>query len=135
VDAANARRPVHRGAGFDAPGGQVRSTNGGFRLFSIGERIELLAGRIEVVSARGSGARVALIAPLPRAPVAEEPEQAEARVEPSDRNPTQTGIERGRRIQILAVDDHKIVREGFVALIQNRTGPGSGGRGPRTAER
>lgn len=59
-----------RGAGFDPavirPADQM---GGGFGLFSIRERLDLVGGRLEVESAPGQGTRVVLAAPL-RAPAA-----------------------------------------------------------------
>jgi signal transduction histidine kinase len=54
------------GAGFDV--GEVetrRSRSGGFGLFSMRERLGVLGGRAEVISARGNGTRIRLEMPLP----------------------------------------------------------------------
>jgi signal transduction histidine kinase len=51
-----------QGAGFDAA--HPRRNGGGFGLFSIRERLELLGGRFEIDSAPGHGARMILTAPL-----------------------------------------------------------------------
>ena len=53
-----------RGRGFD-PSKQVAPTEeGGFGLFSIAERIDLIGGRMEIQSARRKGTKVTLTAPL-----------------------------------------------------------------------
>lgn len=53
------------GSGFDTLGvGTRRSDSGGFGLFSIRERIELLGGSVEIRSARGQGTCVTMKAPI-----------------------------------------------------------------------
>ena len=52
------------GAGFDRRRQLSPSKAGGFGLFSIAERLNLLGGRAEVESARGRGTSVRLVAPL-----------------------------------------------------------------------
>ena len=53
------------GSGFDAGSKQVPpSTEGGFGLLSIRERLGLLGGRVEIDSAPGRGTRVAVVVPV-----------------------------------------------------------------------
>ena len=64
---------VDGGAGFDMEKFPAGETNGsGFGLFNIGERLELLGGRMQVDSAPGKGTRVTIDAPCrqPGAPAA-----------------------------------------------------------------
>jgi PAS domain S-box-containing protein len=53
-----------RGRGFDPSKRPAPTEEGGFGLFSIAERIDLLGGKLEIHSARRRGTRVALTAPL-----------------------------------------------------------------------
>jgi PAS domain S-box-containing protein len=107
------------GVGFDpahlrAEGGTV----GGFGIFSICQRLELLGGRLEIDSAPGQGSRFTLWAPLQRAtsvatpvPVGLDGPDAgsAAAAGPSSRG--------GRKIRVLVVDDHKVVRQGLARLL------------------
>jgi PAS domain S-box-containing protein len=108
------------GVGLDpahlrAEGGTV----GGFGLFSIRQRLELLGGRLEIDSAPGQGSRFTLWAPLQRVTSAaslvpvglDGPESAcsAAAARASSRG--------GRKIRVLVVDDHKVVRQGLARLL------------------
>ena len=53
-----------RGRGFDASKRPAPSEEGGYGRFSIGERIDLLGGKLEISSARRRGTKVTLTAPL-----------------------------------------------------------------------
>ncbi len=54
-----------RGAGFDPARLRAKQgMRGGFGLFSLRERLELLGGRLDVESAPGKGSRFILVAPL-----------------------------------------------------------------------
>jgi len=53
------------GIGFDASEpANTDAKSGGFGLFGIGERLRYLGGRLEIDSARGSGARITATAPI-----------------------------------------------------------------------
>ena len=54
------------GVGFAGPHYQTISSNGGFGLFSIRERLHYLGGRLEVESSDLQGTRVTLMVPLKR---------------------------------------------------------------------
>jgi signal transduction histidine kinase len=55
------------GVGFDAPElERAGRSGGGFGLFSIGERLRLSGGRLEIDAAPGRGTRVSIFAPLAR---------------------------------------------------------------------
>jgi signal transduction histidine kinase len=53
-----------RGRGFDPSRRPAPTEEGGFGLFSIAERVDLLDGKLEIESARQKGTRVTLTAPL-----------------------------------------------------------------------
>jgi signal transduction histidine kinase len=71
-----------QGAGFDPARPTAGDQAGGFGLFSIRERLEVLGGRMEVRAAPGLGTRVTIVAPGRRArPVpSETPKRAVAAV-------------------------------------------------------
>ncbi len=92
---------LDKGMGFDPdPLRSSGTSSGGFGLFSIRERLSLLGGELQVESARGKGTRVTLCTPAVLAPLQSKPE---------DR----------RRIRILLVDDHPIMRDGIARLFEH----------------
>ena len=114
------------GVGFDPhPLQDSKDAYTGFGLFSIGERLGLIGGRIEVDGAPGKGTRVTLVAPVRQAAggrkalagtVAEPAEQADAE---AIAIPSLTIIETGKpRIRVMLVDDHSIVRQGLAGLLR-----------------
>jgi ligand-binding sensor domain-containing protein/signal transduction histidine kinase len=52
------------GVGFDPEASKASRESGGFGLFSIRERLDLIGGRLQIDSAPGRGARLSLLAPL-----------------------------------------------------------------------
>jgi CheY-like chemotaxis protein len=102
------------GSGFDPD--SVRTERSGLGLFGIQQRLTYFNGRMEVESAPGKGTRIILLAP---------PEKiSEERTSPAvaaqgvwDQEPEHSG-EKQRRIGILLVDDHRIVRQGLSSLLQ-----------------
>jgi DNA-binding NarL/FixJ family response regulator/anti-sigma regulatory factor (Ser/Thr protein kinase) len=110
-----------KGAGFDpsllrTEGG----TAGGFGLFSIRERLDLLGGQMEIDSAPGRGSRFTLTAPL--AP------PLEGVAAPPDRRPkVSVGVATPHaasaagaegRIRVMLVDDHVVMRQGLARLLR-----------------
>jgi PAS domain S-box-containing protein len=97
------------GVGFD-PGKCAREdASGGFGLFSIRGRLDLMGGAMEIASAPGSGTRCTIVAPSGRAA----PEEAPIRGKP------RTGLLRaGRKIRVLVADDHTLMRQGLTRLLQ-----------------
>jgi PAS domain S-box-containing protein len=118
-----------QGAGFD-PEKVGRAEEGGFGLFSIQERLEMVGGRMDVQSAPGQGTRVTLRVPMypmavEAATVAAEEaagrltrvSEAEARAAQREAAPTGE-----RPIRVLLADDHVIVRQGLARLLQDEPG-------------
>jgi PAS domain S-box-containing protein len=103
-----------KGRGFD-PASLKPGPSGGFGLFSIQQRLLYLGGKLEIESALGEGTKAVLTMPIGRAPAIEVPPLA----------PSVEGVEggvffkpKGQRINILLVDDHKIMRQGLSSLLQ-----------------
>ncbi|RJQ65622.1 MAG: response regulator [Desulfobacteraceae bacterium] len=111
-----------RGAGFDPQ--DIRENKdqelGGFGLFSIRERLELMGGRLEIESLPGKGAEFTLIAPLQRnPPAAGRREKIEAAKDCSEAATPQSfsACENGEKIRVLLVDDHAVMRRGLSNLL------------------
>lgn len=103
------------GQGFDREGIPEHPRQGaGFGLFSIQQRLEVMGGSMSVESAAGRGTRVTL-----RAPDEPVPERAEDVVPKPAPEP---GPARPGRVRVVIADDHRIFREGFVALLRREEG-------------
>jgi signal transduction histidine kinase len=104
-----------RGEGFDPKAVEARLRNPeGFGLFNIRERLEALGGRLEIGNGSKDGACFRLSVPSEGTEWVE-PDQA-TRVE------ARTTVHRLRPevIRILVVDDHQVVREGMVGLLDRQ---------------
>jgi PAS domain S-box-containing protein len=107
------------GPGFDPSAlKKAGETGGGFGLFGIRERLELVGGRLAIDSAPGKGSRITLMAPLGKlvaaAPpaVTAAPRAARTRPEAKAHAPVA-----GSQISVLIADDHAVVREGLRRLL------------------
>jgi CheY-like chemotaxis protein len=100
------------GKGFDPATAKPAGFDGGFGLFSIRERLELLGGTMTIEAAPAQGTRVTLVALLPSAaePAMPQPEAKSA--------PESTNARPASAIHIVIADDHSVVREGIVALLK-----------------
>jgi PAS domain S-box-containing protein len=105
------------GRGFDPETLRTRpSDDSSFGLFSIQERLADIGGRMEIESAFGQGTRVTLAIPA-----ADEKLPAEV---PFEHAQVQEGVpvrpvqRKSEVCRVLIVDDHRIVREGLVRLLQ-----------------
>jgi PAS domain S-box-containing protein len=121
-----------QGAGFDV--GVVRAregTTGGFGLFNIRERLELLGGGLETKSTPGAGSRFTLwVPPLGSTSSAtgdKPPPATPSRPRPRRQaaNPANPAVSllnrsapRDGKIRIVVADDHTDVREGLVRIFQ-----------------
>lgn len=106
------------GNGFDP---QILDTHllhpEGFGLFHIRERLEALGGRLEFRAAPGDGARFRIVLPI-----------AEGDGSPLDASPVRRVKTPGRSqerpkdaaLRLLIVDDHAVVREGFIRLLDRQ---------------
>ncbi len=102
-----------QGRGF-APDKPTPSA-GGFGLFSIRQRLDLLGGSVQIESRPGKGSLVSLFVPYAQARVVStSPSPARpARDQRPDRS------EPRPRIRVLLVDDQQILREGLGALLRD----------------
>ncbi len=110
-----------KGVGFDPR--QLRAEgapSGGFGLFSIKERLDLMGGRVEIDSAPGRGSRFKLVAPLPSlGPEAVQRADQRPRVSVGMAGAREIGRVRAEgRIRVMLVDDHVVMRQGLAALLQ-----------------
>src|SRR5262249_14639869 len=110
------------GIGFDpaALADQSKSSQVGWGLFSIRERLTLLGGRFEIRSAPGQGTEFRLIAPgrrvqMPQAAPLEL--LAPVVAPPSSRQIVEVA---SRALRILIVDDHAAMRKALRGLLQAR---------------
>jgi PAS domain S-box-containing protein len=109
-----------RGVGFDpAVMSRAGESGRGFGLFSVQERLELFGGKLEIRSAPGQGSRIFLSVPMPRQAAVPPPA---SRGIPPDGMPIQDRAPlsgSGRRIRVLLVDDHVVVRQGIGNMLSN----------------
>jgi signal transduction histidine kinase/ActR/RegA family two-component response regulator len=89
----------------------------GLGLFGIRERLEHVSGRLEIDTAPGRGIRVIMVAPLRRERKALEAAAAARPIEASVPGARATSYAAGRKIRVLLVDDHTIVRQGLIGLL------------------
>ncbi|HYK88751.1 MAG TPA: PAS domain-containing protein, partial [Acidobacteriota bacterium] len=112
-----------KGVGFDPAKLGGDGLKGGFGLFSIRERLDLLGGQIDIESSPEDGSRFSLLAPLGSA-VAARPAEAGPRPVAGARRPRTSPL-RGsaadrQRIRVLLADDHTLMRQGLVRLLQEQ---------------
>jgi signal transduction histidine kinase/CheY-like chemotaxis protein len=108
-----------RGRGFDPA--ILRAAGGaglGFGLLTIQERIRAMGGSFELESSPGGGTRIKLTFPVPEGQLETvQPAAAEAQAEDAKCSSPPEGV----CYRVLFADDHKVIRQGLVALLQ---GPG-----------
>ncbi len=113
-----------QGSGFDP---KILETSAGerdsFGLFSIQERMKHLGGTLEIESKNGSGCRTTLTIPLEEEYVPEEDNLGDPMTQEAPLPAKESPAEQPREtIRILIVDDHKVLREGLVSMIEMTEG-------------
>ncbi len=111
-------RVVDRGRGLDREALRDRRGDAvGFGLFSIQQRLQLIGGSMDVEGAPGLGTCVVLRAPAGSAPRSAAPAAGGPAV---GAGATGAGPvpEAGARIRVVIADDHRILRQGLIALLR-----------------
>lgn len=118
------------GNGFDLQEVRAREgREGGFGLFNVRERVELLGGRFEIDSSPGHGSRFTIWIPelrdeetAIRPEVATEVEDQVGANRPEQHH-SKPGEPHGRKtIRLIIADDHPVVREGLARLLHTTEG-------------
>ncbi len=102
------------GQGFD-PTSVKPGPSGGFGLFSIQQRLLYMGGSLEIESAPGRGTRAVLTIPIRRHAALE---AVPAAVSPGGVALPVSFRQKAQKISVLLVDDHKIMRQGLLSLLQ-----------------
>jgi CheY-like chemotaxis protein len=87
---------------------------GGFGLFSIRERLEVLGGRATYESTPGAGFRAELTVPLAAEGPAAESGLPRSPVQPTAAREVPSGV-----IRVLLAEDHRLMRAGLASLINS----------------
>lgn len=110
---------IDHGRGFE-PQNTVEAPgpSNGFGLLNLHERLRWLGGKLDIHAAPGRGTRVKILLPLkPDAVIPPEEPAAASTAKRQKREGTEA-----EKIAVLLVDDHRMVREGFRSLIEERPG-------------
>jgi PAS domain S-box-containing protein len=113
------------GAGFDVESMSELSADS-FGLFSVRERLIALGGTMTISSSRGEGTEIALVLPMiaeasaittPTGADHQDRQAATAPERPILTSHNDVDVAAGRRVSIVVVDDHAIVREGIASTL------------------
>jgi PAS domain S-box-containing protein len=110
------------GKGFDPAILHSPTARSGLGLLSIRERVHSLGGDLHIESAPGSGSRFTLTVPFDL-PVLDDPTpplMAENRAAPAPTGPAP--YEAQRTIRVLFADDHQVMRQGLISMIEDQPG-------------
>lgn len=106
------------GCGFDSQTSLARpGKEDGFGLLNMNERLRWLEGALSIHSIPGTGTQVKISLPVPLETTAPTEGLAED-------IPARTRLPRGEgnhEINVLLIDDHRMVREGFRSIIEDRS--------------
>ncbi|MEX0721620.1 MAG: GAF domain-containing protein [Balneolaceae bacterium] len=102
-----------KGKGFDATKEKLDLNKGGFGLFNIRERMDLLGGKVEIKSTSGEGTTVNLFAPL----LVEAGDELSSRKNGPARQ-AEISYQDSDKIKVLLVDDHKMMLKGLRRIIE-----------------
>jgi PAS domain S-box-containing protein len=110
------------GVGFDP--NKLDSTDdlSGIGLFGIRERLRMLGGRLEIDSSPGRGSRFRLIAPYSAQAAEVFPDLDQPTVSVLIKSGGNEEGEATKRIRIILVDDHIILRQGLAGLLRAEEG-------------
>lgn len=102
-----------KGKGFDLDKEHTPFESGGFGLFNITERIDLLGGSVDIESEPGKGTMVTLCVPVREEQEEPAPEDNQFIIEPGTTN-------KNHKIRVLLVDDHKMMRDGLKRIVNEQ---------------
>lgn len=105
------------GVGFDAAMLTQNSGRSGFGLAHLRERIRLIGGSLQLTTSPGRGCEVTLLAPRHPFQHVPPPREKAAPAEPAAAGDGMHSANPGRRIRVLIVDDHAIVRQGLALTL------------------
>jgi PAS domain S-box-containing protein len=113
------------GVGFDLSRvSPLGGPSAGIGLFGIRERLAMAGGGMEIESAPGRGSRLTVWVPSGRPAGEAAPPAAAAPASPALPRPRPPGGRRpvaaGRRIRVLLVDDHMVVRDGLALQLRQQ---------------
>ncbi|HET6527965.1 MAG TPA: response regulator, partial [Balneolaceae bacterium] len=103
------------GSGFDTSNINTDLSKGGFGLFNIRERIDLLGGRTQIESVPGEGTIVSLLVPLTAEGADSLSERGQENLKKDKNHPYKQSQ---TKIKVLLVDDHEMMREGLKRIIE-----------------
>jgi PAS domain S-box-containing protein len=107
-----------QGTGFDATKTSIHSVEGGFGLFSIREKIDLLGGKTIIDSSPGIGTSIVISIPASQAVTFNEDGRVTAIPPVQYAGKKKNAAElHGTKIRVLLVDDHAIMREGLRMML------------------
>jgi PAS domain S-box-containing protein len=111
------------GCGFD-PARLVDEERRSFGIFSIRERVELFGGAFLLETGPGRGVRALLTLPnrAPASPASRSAVPKPAAPEPQAKASRKAARDARKRVRVLFADDHRIVRESLVSLLQAQPG-------------
>jgi signal transduction histidine kinase/CheY-like chemotaxis protein len=108
------------GQGFDMASLAARqqpSDTPAFGLFEIRERLSFIGGNLKINSESGKGTRVSLTVPAELRPGSAEPRPAAA--VPAGDSRRLRPLDPARSAKVIVADDHRIFREGLIALLSH----------------
>ncbi len=109
---------VDNGKGFDpAILRDAGESGAGFGLLTIQERVQAMGGSFELESSPGGGTRIRLTLPIPQGEREAAAPAARAKTEALENAAPPA---EGTRYRILFADDHKVIRQGLVAMLQGQ---------------
>lgn len=112
-----------RGVGFSASLERRPNKTGGFGLFNMREQIDQLGGQLTIISVPQKGTVARIVLPLRRSDPIDRASFTRIRRLPYDHVSSRRHPERqegGRKISVLLVDDHRMLREGLRSIIDEQ---------------
>jgi CheY-like chemotaxis protein len=111
------------GKGFDVDqirGRQHGRVRGGFGLFNVEERIHFLGGSFHIKSAPGEGVRIDISVPNRQVQKEKMDESIISLMQMAGEEDSQKGLIRKGKIRVLLADDHAVMRDGLISILQDQ---------------